>query len=80
MEGFKKGITVEDMVRAVRTGKIIERYRDRHRCLVSGHNPHGIPVHVVVDYRSTGWVTLVTTYIPQKAQWIKGQVRKRRKG
>jgi hypothetical protein len=33
-EGFKDGITVADMITAIQTGRIIERYADRHRCLV----------------------------------------------
>ena len=36
LEGFKEGITAADMIRVLETGKIIERYTKRHRCLVFG--------------------------------------------
>jgi hypothetical protein len=79
MEGFKDGSTVADMMRAVMTGRIIERYPKRQRCLMSGRTADGLPVHVVVEFPSEQGVDFVTTYIPQRDQWINGQVRKRRK-
>ena len=65
-EGFKDGISVADMLHVIQTGKIIERYPGRRRCLVYG--------------RSAGRsVDIVTTYVPQRDQWIKSQVRKKQK-
>src|SRR5437773_8816572 len=78
-EGFKDGITVEDMIGVVMKGKIIERYPERHRCLVYGRNADGLPVHVVVEFRSKLTVEIITTYIPHRDQWIKGRVRQKRK-
>ena len=78
-EGFKDGITVSDMVSVVMRGKIIERYPRRHRCLVFGRSADGLPVHVVVEFRPWRTVDIVTTYIPERDRWIKGQVRKKRK-
>ncbi len=78
-EGFKDGITVADMVRAVETGKIIERYPEGHRCLVFGRNDHGLPVHVVIDFSGKSFVDIITAYVPQRDQWIRDQVRKRRR-
>jgi len=49
-EGLKDGITVADMLQAIRNGKIIERYPKRSRCLVSGLSASGLPVHVVIDF------------------------------
>ena len=77
-EGFRDGITVADMIRVVQTGKIIERYPKRKRCLVYGRSENGLPIHVVVEFRSGQTVDLVTTYIPKRDQWIKGQVRRKR--
>ena len=71
-EGFKDGITVEDMIGVVMKGKIIERYPERYRCLVFGRNADGLPVHVVVEFRSKRTVEIITTYIPHRDQWIKG--------
>jgi hypothetical protein len=67
------------MVGAIRTGKIIEQYPDRHRCLIFGRSADGIPIHVVVDFGEKKTVDIVTTYIPQKNEWINSQVRKKRK-
>ncbi len=78
-EGFKDGITVADMMRVVQTGRIIERYPKRQRCLVFGRNASGLPIHVVVEFRAGQTVDIVTTYIPQRNRWIKSRVRKRRK-
>lgn len=78
-EGFKDGISVADMLHVIQTGKIIERCLERRRCLIYGRNADGIPVHVVVDLSARQSVDIVTTYIPQKDQWIKGQVRKKRR-
>lgn len=79
LEGFKEGIDVADMLRVVRTGKIIERYPVRHRCLMYGRNADGIPVHVVIDFRAKRAIEIITTYIPQRDQWIRSQVRKRKR-
>ncbi|MDH5669753.1 MAG: DUF4258 domain-containing protein [Nitrospira sp.] len=78
-EGFKDGISVGDMLHVIRTGKIIERYVERKRCLIYGRNADAIPVHVVVDCRESRFIDIVTTYVPQRDQWIKNQVRKKRK-
>jgi hypothetical protein len=78
-EGFKDGISVADMVHAIQTGKIIERYPERKRCLIYGRNEAAIPVHVVVGFSAGRSVDIVTTYIPQRDQWIRNQIRKRQK-
>lgn len=78
-EGFKDGISVADMLYVIQTGKIIEQYADRTRCLIYGRNTNAIPVHVVVDFGARRTMDIVTTYIPQRDQWIRSQVRKKRK-
>lgn len=78
-EGFKDGILVADMVHVLETGKIIEQYPDRQRCLVFGRTRDGIPIHVVIDFRARDTVDIITTYIPQRDQWLRSQVRKKRK-
>ena len=78
-EGFHDGITVADMVNVLRTGKIIERYPKRSRCLVYGRKPDGLPIHVVVEFQPEYTVEIITTYIPRRDLWIKGQVRRKRK-
>ena len=78
-EGFKDGISVANMLHVTQTGKIIERYPGRQRCLVYGHNAAAIPVHVVADFSAGRSVDIVTTDVPQRDEWIKSQVRKKRK-
>mgnify|MGYP001581853293 FL=1 len=78
-EGFKDGISVANMLHVIQTGKIIERYPGRKRCLIYGHNADAIPIHVVIDFSAGLSVDIVTTYVPQRDQWIKSQVRKKRK-
>jgi uncharacterized protein DUF4258 len=78
-EGFKDGITVGDMIGVLMKGKIIERYPERHRCLVFGLSADRLPIHVVVEFRLMQTVEIITTYVPHRDQWIKGRVRKKRK-
>src|SRR5262245_20286343 len=78
-EGLKDGITVADMLQAICNGKIIERYPERDRCLVAGSSASGLPVHVVIDFSARYMVDIITTCVPQGDQWIKSQVRKRRR-
>ena len=78
-EGFKDGISVADMLKVIQPGKIIERYPGRRRCLVYEYSTAAIPVHVVVDFSAGQLVDIVTTYVPQRDQWIKSQVRKKQK-
>jgi hypothetical protein len=56
-EGFKDGISGADMLHVIQTGKIIERYPDRRRCLIYGRNADTIPIHVVVDFSAVQSVT-----------------------
>ena len=78
-EGFKEGISVADMLEVIEKGRVIERYPERDRCLVHGRRSDGLPIHVVIDFAPRSSVEIVTTYIPQRQQWIKDQRRKRRK-
>jgi hypothetical protein len=78
-EGLKDGITVADMLQTICNGKIIERYPERDRCLISGSSASGLPIHVVIDFSARYMVDIITTYIPQGDQWIKSQLRKRRR-
>ena len=78
-EGFKDGISVADILHVIQTGKIIEQYPDRKRYLIYGHSADATPVHVVVDFSAGRSLDIVTTYVPQRDQWVKIQIRKKRK-
>jgi len=74
-EAFKDGLSLDNTLYALLNGEIIEDYPQRHRCLVYGNLPDGMPVHVVVDYGRFE-IEIVTTYIPDSRAWIRFKVRK----
>jgi hypothetical protein len=74
-EAFKDGLTVADMVYVALNGEIIESYPKRKRCLLSATLSNGVPVHVLIDHRFSQ-LQIVTTYIPDKREWIDFRIRK----
>ena len=76
-EAFKDGISVNDIIRCINSGKIIEGYPDRERCLIFSMLDLDIPLHVVVDYSWKEEIDIVTVYIPDSRNWINFQIRKR---
>ena len=77
-EAFKDGLSVADMIYVALNGETIEQYPKRKRCLLFATLASGIPVHVLVDYRFKD-LQIVTTYIPDKREWINFRVRKPRR-
>lgn len=75
-EAFKDGLSVTNMCYILMNGEIIEDYLERQRCLVYGKLPDGMPVHVVVDYARSE-LEIVTTYVPDKREWIDFKVRRK---
>ena len=78
-ESKKDGIEPEDIISVLLTGKIIEEYPDRNRVLIYGRMDNGIPLHVVCDLSDEEMMYVVTSYIPQNTEWIRSQIRKRRR-
>ena len=78
-EAKKDGIEPEDIVYVLLTGKIIERYPERHRVLVYGEMLNKVPLHVVCDYSDEDLIYITTVYIPSREDWTHNfQHRKRR--
>lgn len=75
-EAFKDGISINDIIACIYTGKIIETYPDRMRCLIFSMLNLDIPLHVAVDYSSKE-IDIITAYIPDSRLWINFQVRKK---
>lgn len=75
IEGFKDGLSVTDMLYAALNGEIIEEYPQRKRCLIYATLPSGMPIHVLIDYRYHQ-LQIVTTYVPDKREWIDSRIRK----
>lgn len=69
-EAHKEGIRGRDIVYAVLTGEVIERYPDRRRALISGPYRYAdVEVHVVCDYTDINEIVVVTVYIPTRRHW-----------
>lgn len=75
-EAKKDGVTPEDIVHVVLTGKIIEEYPKRHRVLVYGMMTGNIPLHVVCDYTNADLIVIPTVYVPSRRRWAFAQRRK----
>jgi len=70
-EAYKEGLRGRDIVYAIFKGRVIERYPDRRRVLVSGPIPQsGLPLHVVCDYADSNEIVAVTVYIPSRSEWM----------
>ncbi|MCG2712093.1 MAG: DUF4258 domain-containing protein [Candidatus Omnitrophica bacterium] len=76
-EARKDGISPEDIIYCLLTGKIIEKYPERKRVLIYGIILEHTPLHVVCDLSQKGVLFIVTCYIPDERQWIKYKKRKR---
>jgi len=76
-EAFKDGLSVAAMRYVLLNGEIIEDYPERQRCLVYGNLPDGMPVHVIVEYARSE-LEIVTTYVPDKREWLDFKIRKSR--
>jgi hypothetical protein len=78
VEAMKDGLTGDDILYVVLHGKIIEEYPERNRCLLYATVPHGMPVHIVVDYSWEEEYEITITYIPDSREWINFQIRRKR--
>lgn len=69
-EAHKEGLRGKDIIYAILTGEVVERYPDRRRVLISGeYRGTDLHVHVVCDYRDLTEVVAVTVYIPSRTNW-----------
>ena len=69
-EAHKEGLRGRDIVFAVLTGTVVERYPNRRRVLIAGaYSRSSIPIHVVCDYSDLFVVAVVTVYIPNRVKW-----------
>ncbi len=69
-EAHKEGIRGKDIIYAILTGEVVERYPDRRRALVSGkYRGTDLHVHVVCDYSDYDEIVAVTVYIPTRDTW-----------
>ena len=75
-----RGITVEDIQNAIRTGEIIKQYENDKpfpSCWVLGSNKHNKLIHVVASVDS-GYLYIITAYYPDEDEW-EGDFKSRRR-
>ena len=67
-------LTLDEVLKSVRDGEIIEHYPDDKpypSCLISGNAATNEPVHSVWGYNeANGWAVLITVYRPDPNLWI----------
>ena len=68
---IERGISVDDIIRCIGTGKIIRQYEDDKpfpSCLILGTSVDGEYIHIVASHDSE-WLYLITAYHPDAGAW-----------
>jgi len=71
MTRLDRMISTADVRNVIEEGEIIEDYPDDargHSCLISGKGRDGRPIHIVCAPKIE-YLAIITTYIPDVAQW-----------
>ena len=67
----ERKISIQDILRAITTGKIIKQYEDDKpfaSCLVLGIATNQKPLHLVLSHDEE-FIYLITAYYPNASQW-----------
>lgn len=75
IESFKDGVDLDDILRVISTGKVVETYPDRQRILMHGKTRKKKSLHVVIEHTGEE-PAIVTVYVPDLKLWTKGGLRK----
>ena len=71
---IKEGFNEDDIVEALRSGRVLEQYENEARCLILGsfttEVSAAVPLHVLCDHSNKDALDIVTAYIPQKPWWL----------
>ncbi|MCS6902796.1 MAG: DUF4258 domain-containing protein [Candidatus Bipolaricaulota bacterium] len=70
-ERRNEGLRIAEVEEALLHGQILEDYPNDPRgpsCLVYGSS-RGQPIHVVCGRNRSGWLVLITVYIPMMPKW-----------
>ena len=71
-EMTEENIVLEEALKAIRSGKIIENYPEHRRgpcCLICGYTRQQRPLHVVTTTKGPILI-LITVYEPKPPKWI----------
>ena len=69
----ERSIERTDIISCIKNGKIIEQYPEAYpypACLILG-TAKNMPIHVVVGHGS-GFLWIITAYIPVETEWLNG--------
>lgn len=70
----QRGISMDDVQKAILNGELIEDYPDDHpfpSCLIMGHRTPTSIIHVVCAPNDSGTeLWLITAYIPNREKWM----------
>lgn len=76
-EAHKEGVRAKDIVYAIFTGEVVERYPDRRRVLISApFRDLDLHLHVVCDYSDHYELVAITVYIPTREEWASPRQRR----
>lgn len=76
-ERYAEDIMISDLENAIISGEILEDYPDDPRgasCLILGYS-RDKPVHIVCGETKTGWMRIITVYLPKPPKWIDERTR-----
>jgi len=80
---LKEGFGEQEMVAAILSGRVIEKYPERQRVLICGQIilevDISIYLHIVCEQNYSDQVEFVTAYIPDERDWEKPPLRRKRK-
>ena len=77
---LQRGIMVEDVKTALKSGKIIEQYSNDYpfpSCLVLGYTKAGKPLHIVCG-KDGEELWLITAYYPSPGEWTENFIQRRK--
>ena len=78
-QSILRGISVQELRDAVKTGEILEDYPDDKygpSCLIFGMTADNRPLHIQCSYPSRPLVKIVTLYEPDEDLWIDFRTRR----
>ena len=78
-ERYADDVSISDLEAAILGGEILEDYPDDPRgpsCLILGYSQNR-PIHIVCGHTPTGWVRMITVYIPKPPKWVDERTRVR---
>jgi hypothetical protein len=73
------GLDIPDLENALLHGSVIEDYAEDkrgHSCLVLGRSS-GHDVHIVCGRNRSGWLVIITVYLPGPPKWVTPTTRRK---